>query len=178
MNNVAYRLFHRIGQILTQLADDHPGPGNNFSLVRLYLVHDKFERRRLAGAVAPDQADPFARLDRKFSVTQDDLLAKIQPDIFEAKQRHEGFPWTKRCILLRIAGKTQGMCMSEDRFIDLESRLAHQDQLLNELNDVVTGQQAKIMQLEELCKALIQRVRSVGEKMSEDDAGDERPPHY
>jgi len=68
--------------------------------------------------------------------------------------------------------------MSEDRFIDLESRLAHQDQLLNELNDVVTGQQAKIMQLEELCQALIQRVRSVGEEMSEGDAGDERPPHY
>ena len=68
--------------------------------------------------------------------------------------------------------------MSEDRFIDLESRLAHQDQLLNELNDVVTEQQAKIMQLEELCKVLIQRVRSVDEGMSEGDPGDERPPHY
>ena len=68
--------------------------------------------------------------------------------------------------------------MSEDRFIDLESRLAHQDQLLNELNDVVTEQQAKIMQLEELCKVLIQRVRSVGDGQSEGDPGDERPPHY
>jgi SlyX protein len=70
------------------------------------------------------------------------------------------------------------MRMSEDRFIDLETRLAHQDQLLNELNDVVTAQQAKIMQLEELCKALIQRVRSVGDGAQGDDAGDERPPHY
>jgi len=68
--------------------------------------------------------------------------------------------------------------MSEDRFIDLETRLAHQDQLLNQLNDVVTEQQAKITQLEELCKALIQRVRSVGEGISEGDPGDERPPHY
>ena len=68
--------------------------------------------------------------------------------------------------------------MSEDRFIDLESRLAHQDQLLNELNDVVTEQQARIMQLEELCKVLIQRVRSVGEGPSEGGPGDERPPHY
>ena len=68
--------------------------------------------------------------------------------------------------------------MSEDRFIDLETRLAHQDQLLNQLNDVVTEQQAKIMQLEEMCKALIQRVRSVGEGMSEGDPGGERPPHY
>ena len=68
--------------------------------------------------------------------------------------------------------------MSEERFIDLETKLAHQDQLLNELNDVVTGQQAKLMQLEELCKALIQRVRSVGEGIGESDPGDETPPHY
>ncbi len=68
--------------------------------------------------------------------------------------------------------------MSEERFIDLETKLAHQDQLLNELNEVVTGQQAKLMQLEELCKALIQRVRSGGEGMGESDPGDERPPHY
>lgn len=68
--------------------------------------------------------------------------------------------------------------MSEERFIDLETRLAHQDQLLNDLNDVVTGQQAKIMQLEQLCKSLLGRVRSIGEAMPEGDSGDERPPHY
>lgn len=68
--------------------------------------------------------------------------------------------------------------MSEERFIDLESRLAHQDQLLNDLNDVVTEQQAKIMQLEELCRILIQRMSSLGEGMSGGDTSDERPPHY
>ncbi len=68
--------------------------------------------------------------------------------------------------------------MSEERFIDLESKLAHQDQMLHELNDVVTEQQGKIMQLEELCKALIQRVRSAGEGLPDSDPGDERPPHY
>ena len=77
-----------------------------------------------------------------------------------------------------IATTPQGMCMSEERFIDLETRLAHQDQLLNDLNDVVTVQQTKIMQLEELCKSLIQRVRSVGEGVPDGDPGDERPPHY
>jgi SlyX protein len=70
------------------------------------------------------------------------------------------------------------MFMSEERFIDLETKLAHQDQLLNELNEVVTEQQTKLMQLEELCKALIQRVRSVGEGIDESDPGDEQPPHY
>ena len=68
--------------------------------------------------------------------------------------------------------------MSEERFIDLESRLAHQDQLLHELNDVVTAQQAKIMQLDELCRSLIDRVRSRGDGVSAGDPGNERPPHY
>ncbi|MGI9249372.1 MAG: SlyX family protein [Woeseiaceae bacterium] len=68
--------------------------------------------------------------------------------------------------------------MSEERFIDLESRLAHQDKLLNELNDVVTEQQAKIMQLDELCKSLITRVRSMGDAMPASDPGNEKPPHY
>ena len=68
--------------------------------------------------------------------------------------------------------------MSEERFIDLESRLAHQDQLLNELNDVVTQQQARIMQLEELCNVLSKRLRAVSESASDDEPADERPPHY
>ncbi len=68
--------------------------------------------------------------------------------------------------------------MSEERFIELETRVAHQDQLLNDLNDVVTSHQAKIMQLEELCKSLLGRVRSLGEAMPSSDAGDDRPPHY
>jgi len=68
--------------------------------------------------------------------------------------------------------------MSEERLVDIESKLAYQDQLLNELNDVVTEQQAKLMQLEELCKSLISRVRSMGEAMPATDAGDEVPPHY
>ena len=68
--------------------------------------------------------------------------------------------------------------MSEERYIELESRLAHQDQMLHELNDVVTDQQAKLMQLEELCRTLIDRVRSLGEGMSPGDPASERPPHY
>ena len=68
--------------------------------------------------------------------------------------------------------------MSEQRFIDLESRLAYQDQLLQELNDAVTHQQAKIMELDELCKSLIVRVRSMADAAAAGDSGAERPPHY
>ena len=67
--------------------------------------------------------------------------------------------------------------MSEERFIDLETRLSHQDQLLLELNDVVTAQQAKLMQLEDLCRALIDRVKA-GDGATDGDPADEIPPHY
>jgi SlyX protein len=68
--------------------------------------------------------------------------------------------------------------MSEERFVDLETRLAHQDQMLHELNEVVTDQQAKLMQLEELCRSLVDRVRSLGEGIQQGDPASERPPHY
>lgn len=68
--------------------------------------------------------------------------------------------------------------MSEDRFIDIESKLAYQEQLLAELNDAVTSQQAKIMQLDELCKSLMKRLRSLAEAAPEVDSSDDRPPHY
>ena len=68
--------------------------------------------------------------------------------------------------------------MSEERLVDIEFKLAHQDQLLSELNDVVTKQQQKIMQIEELCGSLIDRVRTIGEALPADTARDERPPHY
>lgn len=68
--------------------------------------------------------------------------------------------------------------MSEDRFIDIESKLAHQDQLLHELNNVVTEQQTTIIRLDQLCCSLIDRVRSMSEAMPSGETGDERPPHY
>jgi SlyX protein len=67
--------------------------------------------------------------------------------------------------------------MSEERFVDIEVKLAHQEQVVNELNEVVTQQQAKLMQLEELCTSLMQRVRSIGEGDAIPEQ-DERPPHY
>ena len=68
--------------------------------------------------------------------------------------------------------------MSEDRLVDIEVKLAHQEQLLTDLDDVVTKQQAKIMQLEELCSSLVERIRSVSEGTQGDGPQDERPPHY
>ena len=68
--------------------------------------------------------------------------------------------------------------MSEDRLIEIESKLAHQEQLVLELNEVVTEQQSKIMQLEQLCKSLVERIRSLGEAATGDTPQDDPPPHY
>jgi SlyX protein len=68
--------------------------------------------------------------------------------------------------------------MSEERFIDIESKLAHQEQLLGELNEVLIEQQARIMQLEQVNTSLIERVRAIGESTPGEGAQDERPPHY
>ncbi|MEM7432060.1 MAG: SlyX family protein [Pseudomonadota bacterium] len=68
--------------------------------------------------------------------------------------------------------------MTEERLVEIESKLAHQDQLVYELNDVVTNQQAKIMQLETLVESLLERVRALGDAAPAGSVGDERPPHY
>ncbi len=68
--------------------------------------------------------------------------------------------------------------MNEQRLIDIETKLAHQEHLLSSLDDALTRQQAQLTRLEELCRSLLQRVRSLPEPSTEGQAGNERPPHY
>ena len=68
--------------------------------------------------------------------------------------------------------------MTEQRFVDLETKLAHQEHLLLELNEVITKQQENIMRLEKLCDSIIERVRSLSEAAPADPTADEKPPHY
>jgi SlyX protein len=68
--------------------------------------------------------------------------------------------------------------MTEQRFVDLETKLAHQEHLLLELNEIITKQQENIMRLERLCDSIIQRIRSLSEGAPTDANADEKPPHY
>ena len=68
--------------------------------------------------------------------------------------------------------------MSDERLVDIETKLAHQEQLLLELNEVITDQQAQIMRLEERYRVLVERVQSLGEAAPGGEAAPERPPHY
>ena len=67
----------------------------------------------------------------------------------------------------------------DERIIDLEIRLARQDDLLDTLNTQVYQQQKKIDELEKLCTALAGRLREVAVAANQRQAPmDERPPHY
>jgi SlyX protein len=66
--------------------------------------------------------------------------------------------------------------MDDDKLIDIETKLAHQEHLLTELNDVITSQQAQVTKLESLVGSLIERVRDMPDAAT--GAGDEKPPHY
>ncbi len=63
--------------------------------------------------------------------------------------------------------------MSDERLIDLESRLMHQEKLLEQLNEVVTEQQSMIERLQRELAALREQFSHVGEEQAE-----EPPPHY
>ncbi len=68
--------------------------------------------------------------------------------------------------------------MNDDRFIELETRLAFQDDTLRQLNDVITDQQTRIGELERICRHLIERLARLGDGESKGAAADEVPPHY
>ena len=70
------------------------------------------------------------------------------------------------------------MILDEKRVIEIETKLAHQEHLLSELNEALTDQQAQISGLERLCQSLIDRVKSLLDSSSADQATDDRPPHY
>jgi SlyX protein len=65
--------------------------------------------------------------------------------------------------------------MDEQRLIELEMKISHQDALLEELNEVVTKQQETIDLLEAKVKSLLQRFQDSAEETA---AHNEKPPHY
>lgn len=60
-----------------------------------------------------------------------------------------------------------------DRFDALEMRIAHQDQMIAELNEVMTAQWRKIDALERLAAHLREQFQNIGGQ-----AQDQKPPHY
>lgn len=68
--------------------------------------------------------------------------------------------------------------MEHEKFIDIESKLAHQEHTISELNDALSSQQMQISKLEHQVVTLIDRVRSLSESAPAGGSDDEPPPHY
>ena len=68
--------------------------------------------------------------------------------------------------------------MTEERLIDIESKITYLEDTVQELNQTVYQQQKKIDQLQALCESLTVHLRALSEAASEESAGTERPPHY
>lgn len=67
---------------------------------------------------------------------------------------------------------------TEQRFIDLESKIAHQDLLMEELHQVIYEQQKTIDKLEEKFTLLISRLKDTATGEVEIGTANEKPPHY
>jgi SlyX protein len=66
------------------------------------------------------------------------------------------------------------------RLQELESQLAFQDELHQQLNEVVARQDREIRDLREQLKSLSRRLKEIGDSVAGETAGagEEMPPHY
>ncbi len=68
--------------------------------------------------------------------------------------------------------------MDNQRLIDIETKLAYQEDLIQELNKTVHSQQLKLDQLEQALRSLSLRYNSLAEQDDSEYPVDEKPPHY
>lgn len=68
--------------------------------------------------------------------------------------------------------------MDDARLIDIEIKLAHQEQAMAELNQVLVDQQAQLTLLGQRYEVLIEKLQSLSQSESGVSTDDERPPHY
>ena len=68
----------------------------------------------------------------------------------------------------------------QEQLIDLQTRVAYQEDTLEQLNQVITQQDADINQLKQQIRILVQRLEDSLRTQGQDGEliQDERPPHY
>ncbi len=69
--------------------------------------------------------------------------------------------------------------MSEERFVDFESRLAFQEHRIQQLEEELAEARKQLYELDNLCRMLARKVSSMpAAAPSLLDDGGEKPPHY
>lgn len=66
----------------------------------------------------------------------------------------------------------------EDRFIELETKLAYCEDLVQRLNDALSSQQRQLDELRLSMATLTERVKTLAQPAPGPHPGHERPPHY
>jgi SlyX protein len=67
---------------------------------------------------------------------------------------------------------------TEDRLVELEIKIARQEDMVDTLNKMIYQQQKKLGELEALCSALARRIKDMREAATGQSPADEKPPHY
>ncbi len=68
--------------------------------------------------------------------------------------------------------------MSEEKIADLESRLAFQEQAINDLSDTVYRQEKTILALEKRLSSLSGKLTDMADSIADDGPQHQPPPHY
>jgi SlyX protein len=68
----------------------------------------------------------------------------------------------------------------EEQLIDVQTRIAYQEDTLTQLNEVITRQDAEIIQLKQQLRLLALRIDEMQRNPAQADGEitNERPPHY
>jgi len=66
--------------------------------------------------------------------------------------------------------------MSEDRIIELEIKVAHQEMVIEELNQILTQQQIEIANLQRYLEIIKYKIESI--QSSPKEVTEQPPPHY
>lgn len=70
--------------------------------------------------------------------------------------------------------------MNVDRIIEIEIKLAYQEELIQVLNDTIAEQQFQLRKVEETCRLLNEKLKSLAQNLPDRGSTilNERPPHY
>lgn len=68
--------------------------------------------------------------------------------------------------------------MNEERFIEIETKILHQDLTIEDMHNVLVKQQAQIEQLELTLNALVKRFREPAGGENEIGPHNQKPPNY
>jgi SlyX protein len=68
--------------------------------------------------------------------------------------------------------------MNDNQIIELEIKIAYQEDLLQALNKIVAQQQQQIDRLEATCRMFNERIKNLSSEGSGSESVEELPPHY